>query len=42
MGLGPVNTVSGKQTYNTDLAKFYVGFRRFIVVYSDEESSTCV
>lgn len=42
MGSNGALSVSNKQVYAGEFGSFYTGFRRFIVVASDEGNSTCV
>lgn len=42
MGSNGALSVSNKQVYAGEYGSFYTGFRRFIVVASDEGNSTCV
>ncbi|KAH6669136.1 hypothetical protein F5X68DRAFT_249266 [Plectosphaerella plurivora] len=42
MGSNGDLSVSGRQVYANEFGSFYTGFRRFIVVASDEGNSTCV
>lgn len=35
-------SVSNKQVYEGDFGSFYTGFRRFIIVATDDGHSTCV
>lgn len=42
MGASGALSVSSKQMFTGDFGSFYTGFRRFIVVATDEGHSTCV